>query len=212
MTKGGAVKLVKLGIKNVRAFTNVDIDVDPYTCFVGPNGAGKSTILSALNIFFKDSSGGTNVENLSDQDFYMRNTAVPVEITLFFSALSPEAQEDFKDYYRDGTLVVSAKAVFNPESQMAPVKQYGKRLGVADFIPYFAAQSARAKVTELRPIFNDIRERYTALRAASTGPAMVDQLREYEQSHPAELTLIDSDDEFYGFAGAGRLEKYIQWV
>jgi putative ATP-dependent endonuclease of the OLD family len=206
------MRLSKIRIRNFRAFADSTISLHPYTCFVGPNGAGKSTVLAALCVFFKDSTSGANVDALSEEDFHCRNTADPIEITLHFCALSVEAQQEFQDYYRDAALVVSATAVFDPVSRVALVKQYGKRSGILDFAPFFKGQADGKKVVELQAIYARIRETYTALRDVRQGPAMTEQLRDYEELHPEGQTLIDSSDEFYGISGTGRLARYVQWV
>jgi hypothetical protein len=42
---------------------------------------------------------------------------------------------------------------------------------------------------------------------------MVEALQAYEADHADQCTLIESQDQFYGFSkGAGRLEKHLQWV
>ena len=57
------MKIEQVEIWNLRAFEHAEIKIDDYTCFVGANGAGKSTVLTALNIFFRQSEHtGTNLQ------------------------------------------------------------------------------------------------------------------------------------------------------
>ena len=92
---------------------------------------GKSTILTALNIFFRESSGSsTNLTNLTEQDFHNRDTTAPIEITITFTDLNDEAQLDLKDYVRQDKLTVSAVAKWNENAKSAEVKQYGQRRGI----------------------------------------------------------------------------------
>lgn len=79
------MKLAKLRIQNFRLFSDETISFNDYTCLVGPNGAGKSTVLTALNIFFRETANtATDVVNLSEEDFHNRNTKDPIRITVTF--------------------------------------------------------------------------------------------------------------------------------
>ena len=206
------MRIKKIHIRNFRAFSDVVIPLDSYTCFVGPNGAGKSTVLGALNVFFRDKSSGFSTETLSEDDFHNRNIAEPVDIELTFSDLNDAAKQEFGDYVRGEKLVVSASARFDESTRSAPVKQFGKRLGVPAFAAFFKAQGDGKKIAELVAIYNELRTSHPALSVVKTGPAMTEQLRRYEAEHPAERSLLDSNDQFYGFSGGAKLEKYIQWV
>lgn len=129
-----------VSVKNLRCFSEEVVILDPYTCLVGPNGAGKSTVLCALNIFFRQvENSPTDVTQLTRDDFHLRNTEEPIEITVTFVDLGKEAEEDFKGYVRQGKLIVSAVARFDTSSNCAVVKQYGQRLGMEEFKPFFKA-------------------------------------------------------------------------
>src|SRR5882672_1895378 len=114
------MKIHSVRIENFRSFKDETILLDDYSCLVGPNGAGKSTVLCALNIFFRETENtATDVVNLSDEDFHRKETSVPVRITLTFTGLNAEAQEDFKDYFRQEKLIISAVAKFDAASGKA---------------------------------------------------------------------------------------------
>lgn len=123
---GGLIlKIKSIAIKNFRSFKNMVVDLDDYTALVGPNGAGKSTVLCALNIFFRQTEEApTNLIEIDAEDFRNGNTKQPVEITLTFHDLEPEAQADFSEYYRSGILVVSALAEFSEITRKATVRQF----------------------------------------------------------------------------------------
>lgn len=100
------MKIESVKIENFRAFADETINFDNYTCFVGPNGSGKSTILSALNVFFrqyKDST--TDLSKLTADDFHHKNVKDPIRITVTFSDLSEQAQQDLSDYVRQEKLM-----------------------------------------------------------------------------------------------------------
>lgn len=208
------VKLSSMRIENFRSCANTEVQFNDYTCLVGPNGAGKSNILWALNIFFRSTEEvGVNPSFLQDEDFHNRNTAWPVKITVTFTDLEEEATRDFSDYVRQGQLVISAIAKFDPASRRADVKQYGQRLVMTEFKDYFSALSDGAKKPQLLEIYDGIHKQYPDLAEPTTIPSMTNSLREYEAAHPELLQLVPSEDQFYGISkGANRLEKYIQWV
>ena len=137
----------------------------------------------------------------------------PVRITVTFEDLSEEAVSDFSDYVRQGKLIVSAVADFDPASQLADVKQYGQRLAMAAFAPFFEGLDDGKKVAELKDIYSEIRAAHEELPPPGTKDAMIKALRDYEAKRPDQCELIPSEDQFYGFSkGANRLAKHIQWV
>src|ERR1035437_41595 len=116
------MQIESVSIKNLRCFKEGVVSLAPYTCLVGPNGSGKSTILCALNIFFRQvEDSPTDVTTLTKDDFHLLNTAEPVEIAVTFSDLSNDAEEDFKDYVRQGKLIISAVATFDANGNAAVV-------------------------------------------------------------------------------------------
>ncbi len=93
---------------------------------------------------------------LDVEDFHQKNTDEPITITMTFTELSEEAQKDFADYFRHGQLVVSAIANFDNATPKAEVKQYGQRLGVETFKPFFKVLGDNAKVSELKTLYETI--------------------------------------------------------
>ena len=208
------MKIESVYIKNFRCFKEDTIFFDNYTCLVGANGAGKSTVFSALNVFFrhyKDSK--TDLTKLSDKDFHYLNTKDPIIIRVTFKDLNTEAQSDLKDYFRNGKLIITAQATFDPLAQKAEIKQYGNRLGFEEFRIYFEKEKTGGKVTELASTYNALKERYSDLPNVKTKDQMAEALRNYETTHDSDCVLIPSEDQFYGVTrGANRLAPYIQWV
>lgn len=206
------MKLASLRLENFRAFEDQAVNFNDYTCLVGPNGGGKSTILTALNIIFRHTSDSTtNVTALDVEDFHHKTTDRPVRITVTFEDLSPEAQQDFSTYYRNGKLIITAEAKWNGTS--APVKHFGQREGILDFAKFFAAEGDNSKVEELKKLYTEIRSDYPELALPGTKAAMIAALREYETRHPEKYTPMLSEDQFYGVSrGKNLLEKYVQWI
>src|SRR4051794_23650563 len=107
------MRLRTIRIENLRAFCDETIPFNDYTCLVGANGAGKSTILTALNILFRENVGSLNLHKLARDDFHRADTTKPIRITVVFGDLSEAAKADFADYFRQGSLVVSAVATWD---------------------------------------------------------------------------------------------------
>lgn len=208
------MKLETVRIENFRTFKDETINLSDYTCFVGQNGSGKSTILYALNVFFRQyRDAATDLSRLSASDFHHKNVTSPIRITVTFSDLSKAAQDDLRDYVRQGKLTVSSVATFDPDTERAEVKQYGNRLGFEDFRRYFEADKRGEKAAELKRIYQELRAEYPEIEGASTKVAMASALQAYETAHPDECVLIPSEDQFYGVSkGANRLAPHIQWV
>lgn len=208
------MKITSVRIQNFRSFDDVTVPLNDYACLLGPNGAGKSTILTALNVFFRETDNlPTDLSQLDEEDFHCKHTDESIVITVTFGDLSEGAQKDFADYVRQGQLVVSADATFNENNGKAHVKQYGQRLGMLAFAPFFKAVDAGSNLADLKELYGRLRETYTDLAAPGTKNAMAQALHDFEAARPEECELIPSEDQFYGFSkGTNRLAKHIQWV
>lgn len=207
------MKLKEIKIENFRSFSDQTISINDFNVFVGANGVGKSNVLSALNVFFRNSKDvSADVVSLNSEDFHFKNIKKPIKITLTFVDLTTEAQEDFKDYYRNGKLIVAAKAEWDEKEQKADVKQYGIREVMDDFAPFFKALE-KEKVAVLKDIYEKTRNKYTELPKPGTKDEMINNLRSYEETHKELCSPKDSEDQFYGWSkGANRLKKYLQWI
>lgn len=208
------MKIESVRIENFRGFKEESIVFNDYCCFVGPNGSGKSTVLAALNVFFrqyKDSK--TDLSILSVEDFHHKNVDEPIKITVTFTDLSAQAKDDLSDYVRQDRLVVSSIARYDTNTGRAEVKQYGNRLGMAEFKVYFEADKAGASAIDLRRIYGDLRGKFSDLIAAKSKDDMAAALREYESQYPGNCALLPSEDQFYGATkGASRLGPHVQWI
>ncbi|HBX79494.1 MAG TPA: ATP-dependent endonuclease [Acidimicrobiaceae bacterium] len=213
-SKESRMRLKSLRIQNFRSCRDVQVDFDSYTCLVGANGAGKSTVLAALNVLFRHAAGTpTPVVALAEEDFTLRDTSRPVEITATFADLTSDEREDFKAYFRQDRLIIKAVAHWDEGSRRADVKQFGARLVMREFAPWFRSKEAGEKVSDLKVIYADLRKVHVGLAAAATRDAMEEALRSFEEANAALCSLVDSEDQFYGWSkGENRLRKYLQWV
>jgi putative ATP-dependent endonuclease of OLD family len=208
------MKIKSIRIQNFRSIKDQTVDLDSYTCLVGANGSGKSNVLHALNVFFGESDiPGLDTRLLGEDDFHIKNISEPIEITVSFSDLSPEARQELAHYVRQDQLVISVQARFDVATGKAEVRQFGRRMVIREFAPFFAAEKEGKKVAELKEIYNKAREKHSDLPAPGTKDAMIQSLRSYEEEHPHLCEELPSGDEFYGVAkGKNLLEKYVQWV
>ena len=202
------MRIEKVSIKNFRAIKNCTIEFDAYTSLIGSNGVGKSTVLAALNVFFGNEAGSsTSVKTLSDEDFFQKQTDVPVEIKVTFTNLSDDAKKDFKHYVRVDQLIVAARATF--EGGTANVERFASRMGIADFAGFFELNKAADK----KEFYKSLQVTYTDFPNWTNATVAAETLRSYEQNHPQNLVEMESRDKFYGVSkGTDILEKHIQWV
>ncbi|RAN81501.1 hypothetical protein B5P43_07000 [Bacillus sp. SRB_336] len=209
------MRIKQVRIKNFRSFADETIVFGEYTSLVGPNGAGKSTILSALNVFFKEQTNATSVEALSEEDFHRKNTGERVEISVTFYQLSPRALNDLSDYVRGNELIVSAIAIWDEGKKVAPVQQFGSRMGIAALAPFFQA-CEKGSAQDATNAFEALKQQFPRIGAPAgrSKDAKLEAVREFERE-PANAHLlapIESQDQFYGIAGNTKLRPYIQWV
>jgi putative ATP-dependent endonuclease of OLD family len=207
------MKINSIRIENFRSFHDETITLNDYSCFVGPNGAGKSTVLAALNVFFQDrAASATDISKLIDEDYFNRNTADPIRITLTFGDLSQGAQQDLAAYVRRNELVVTAEAVFEAGSEFGAVRHYGQRLGLDAFRVFFEADKAGTKAADMALIYDELRRNFADLPNPRSKDDKAQALRDYEAAHQDQCVLIPSADDFYGVNSTGKLARYVQWV
>lgn len=208
------MRIESLRIRNLRAFEDVTVNFNQYTCLVGANGAGKSTVLCALNVFFRETENtATDMSRLDREDFFNKETDRIIEITVTFVDLNADARESFKDYFRNGKLVVTAQAIFNDATQRADVRQFGQRMGMSEFKEFFRREGDGAKAQELKEIYDRLCDDFPDLPKATSTEARRLALRKYETERPEMCELISSEDQFYGVSrGSNRLAPFIQWV
>ncbi len=211
------MRIESVAVKNLRCIRDGVANLDDYTCLVGPNGAGKSTLLYALNILFRHvEDASTDVTSLTPEDFWLHDTTSPIEVTATFTELPKEAEEDFKGYVRQGKLIISVVATFDGRSNRAEVRQFGQRLGMAAFKPFFRAHGDGEPVSDLKGLFErlegDIPD-LAARKSKKTKDAMYQALRDFEAERADQCEVIPSEDQFYGVSrGKNLLEKYVQWI
>lgn len=208
------MELEVISIKNFRCFEEAAIRVDNYTALVGPNGCGKSAVLSALNVFFGEKTSTIPTPHVLGSDvFHHHNHNDPIIVKLQFGSLTTEEKAALATYVRAEKLIVAAEAVYDQATQSASVKQYGYRLGIEKFAPFFALLNNGARVDELAAIYAPLAQEFgITISGRQTKAAMEEALRTFEGSHLELHTELKSEDQFYGFRGSNKLKPFLQYI
>jgi hypothetical protein len=197
------MRLAHAAVRNFRSLKNVEVDFAAYTAFIGGNGAGKSSILKAIDVFF-----GTR-KVLDSDDYFGRDTNVPVEIELTFDALSAEQIDLFSNRVRDGRLVVTR--IFDTSGGS------GRYHGVVPQNPAFREIRSGQNFNAKRAVYNQLRAQdpaYAELPVINSQTLLDEALLAWERDHEGALELMRDDGQFFGFQNAGRgaLQRHINFV
>jgi len=207
------MRIESVRVQNLRAIKDQVIQFNRYTALVGANGSGKSTVLCALNIFFASEDAATDMTDLTEEDFHNRDVKNPIKITVAFGDIGEQAAAALSHYVRKGKLVLTAIAEFDSESGVAKVHQQGERFVHPDLREFFRLHKENKTVPELRPVYQDLRKKFSELPSIATKVGMYDALRSFEEGcQEDELVLEPSTDQFYGAGGSGLLSKYVEWI
>lgn len=171
----------KIAVENFRALRQTLVELSSLTALVGENNSGKSAILKALSLFFD------NAPKVEENDFYNKNVADPIHITIHFINLTPAEAEKYQNNMLDGELVVTRTLLFgNP-------KESGLYSVDAMVNPDFAevradGLAAKPKRDAYRRLKED--ERYRDLPNERAADEIDRFLEEWEENHPGELQRL----------------------
>jgi putative ATP-dependent endonuclease of the OLD family len=199
------MRLRSATIRNYRSIREQKIDLTAHTAFIGANGAGKSTVLRGIQLFYEPSRKPTK------EDFFCRNVQNPIEIELNFTDLSAGEQDLLGSYVSDGDLTVVR--MFSGSGGKEDGRYHGVRPRHAGFSPIRAAQG-REKVASFRQLRDKGLAQYSDLPSATSGAAVDEEMKRWEEKHPDLCELGKDDGQFFGFknVGKGNLEKFTKFV
>lgn len=97
------MRISKIEIESFKTIESISFDLEKITVLIGENNSGKSNILKAIDLFFSDS-----VRGLSEEYFYFKDQAKPINIILSFSDISDEEKDQkyVRDFIIDDTMKI----------------------------------------------------------------------------------------------------------
>ena len=181
--------LKDVSVKNYRSILEATLPCDNLTALVGPNGSGKSSFLNAIQLFYNPTA------KVVREDFYNSNTDRDIEITLTFTCLNTDAQEQFSPYL-DGDRLIVTRVIPDPDSTRNPT-YHGTRLQNPDFIDVRNATSKTDKREKYK--ITKQGEGYEDLPNATSADAVDEALDAWESSNPKKCKPMRDDGQFFGF-------------
>lgn len=164
-------------VKNFRCLTDADIRFDQLTIFMGRNGSGKSSVLNALRIFFEPDA------SVSTEDFFNGDLSVPIEIEVQLNDFTLEEKKDLSCYIQDGKMTVLKRITWNTESKHPVIEYFSFLKQIPEFAKIRQLKTAKEKSDE----YKILREKFQELEKYKNLTQMEEQMRTYEQNHPAIL-------------------------
>ncbi len=197
------MQLIHARVKNFRSLRDVSVAFGAHNALIGGNGAGKSSILKAIERFY-------STKGLDADDYFGRDTSLPVQIELTFGDLSGPELTAFDARVRDGKLTVTR--IFDNSASSG--RYFGSVPQNPDFVPIRAQQGAGPKLSAYRALRANNAEYNQALPAAASATAAEEAMLAWETVNPQALILHPDDGQFFGFQNASRgaLKRYTNFV
>ena len=176
-----------VNVKNFRSIRDKTLHCDNLTVLVGANGSGKSSFLHALDWFQRRSSN-----ELTEDDYYDRQTKNDIKVTVVFKNLSASAKERFSDYVVNGELTVFR--IFRWNEGKRESAYYGLLPRNPDFVGIYDTNAREAK-----PLYNDLRqtETYKDLPTWQNQVEAIANLKAWERNHPEACELVPDNGKFF---------------
>ncbi len=194
----------KIDIKNFRSIKDVQFEFEGLTVLLGRNGAGKSSFLQALSYFFDTKAA------FSQEDYFNRQTDVPIEIRVEFTHLLPIELEEFSPYVHEQLLIVKKRISFEDGNFVA--RYYATKMQV----PQFAEIRVIESKTNRRTKWNELVSEgiFEGLQNGRSAEHIEQMMTEFESRNPSLLQPIDSPVQFFGARniGGGKLDKFTKYV
>ena len=192
-------------LQNFRSVRDATILCEPLTALVGPNGSGKSAFLRALDIFY------TANPAIDIEDFYNCEDERPIEITLTFTSLEPEAKAQFSSYLRGEDLAVT-RSISRVDGKLS-ARYHGSRLQSPDF----AVVRAQERALEKKAAYEKLRgenPKYASLQKAITATAVDAAMIAWEKTNPDKCDWERDEGNFFGFTAVaqGYLGRFTNFI
>lgn len=198
------MKIETVRIENFRSIKSAAIPFNDLTVFVGSNGAGKSTVLRAISQFFE----GPN--HLQQEDYFQRDTTVPIEIEITFRDLSKAEQDTFGKHIFENKLIVTRRYTYSDEKSSG--KYFGSTLRNPEFDEYRRAEAVANRNAAYKALRDS--EKYASLAVVRAKDAMDAELETWERNNPSLCSRSVSEVQFLGYAGVakGTVARHTKFV
>lgn len=198
------MQIKKIEIERFRCVLIDSLVCDNLTALVGRNGAGKSSFLHAIRLFYAISPAVT------EEDFYNRETAEPIQIRVTFGHLLPQEVDAFRSYLDGQDLIVTKRI------SLANGKVVTKTYGASFQFPEFAKVRAIEAKKEFKDAFNAFVDAGTlaGLVRAASAPDAEAKMAAWETANPGECRPTEREAQFIGPAsiGVGLLDSFTKFV
>ncbi len=191
----------QIKVENFRCIREETLIFSKQTALVGPNGCGKSSFLRAIELFYELSS------KINKEDFFNRNTDVPITISVTYCNLTQEERDLYK-VYLDGDLLTIKKQIEFIDGRIYE-NYHGSKMQNPEFQNIRSLPGATPKRNE----YNVLRNKYTEFPSISKADDIEPILQKWESEHPDACKMIQDNGQFFGFreVGNARLDRYTKF-
>ncbi|MGA2625470.1 MAG: AAA family ATPase [Candidatus Bathyarchaeia archaeon] len=106
------MKLRRFEIKRYRSIRSLELDTDDFLVLIGPNNHGKSNFFYALDLYLRSSS------KITSDDFFNRETNLPIELTGTFDNLTEPEMEKLRPWTVEGKLTVRKQYSYGEDGKI----------------------------------------------------------------------------------------------
>ena len=196
--------ITNLTVRNLRCLRSVDVHLDPLTALLGRNGAGKSCLLHAIDLFYDTAT------SVSEEDFFDRDTNLPIEISVTYGHLNADELAGFATYVSNSTLIVTKRISYSGGA--ITQKYFASGLQLPRFGEIRALPGARDRISTWNALVDS--GEIAGLERARSGTDVEASMVAYETAHPEQLLPVEREEQFFGPSniGGGKLDSYTKFL